>query len=90
MDRATALIARAPLDLEGSYSNTRPPALSVTGATFLYILGIIGGDDILARLGVVHDGRSVREEAIEAPVEKACGNEGVDVSDVETAQVEIC
>ncbi len=38
---------------------------------------------------MVHDGLGVREEAIEAPVEDAGGDEGVDVADVETAQGEL-
>jgi hypothetical protein len=32
---------------------------------------------------VVHDGVRVREEAVEAPVEEAGGDEGVDVADGE-------
>lgn len=81
--------ARDSLDCEESLSNTRLP-LRITGATFLHVLSIVGGDDILARLGVVHDGRGMWEEAIEAPVEEASGNEGVKVANAETAQVEIC
>ena len=77
------------LDCEESLSNIRLP-LRITGATFLHVLSIVGGDDILARLGVVHDGRGMWEKAIEAPVEEAGGNEGVKVANAETAQVEIC
>ena len=73
--------------MKGSRNNTRLPPLSPTGAPFLYILGVVGGDDVLARLGVVHNGRGVWEEAIEAPVEDAGSNKGVDIADVETAQV---
>ena len=77
-----------PLKLEELSDHTRPP-LSPAGATLLNILGVVGRNDVLARLGVVHDGLGVRDEAIEAPVEDAGGDEGVDVADVETAQVEL-
>ena len=53
------------------------------------ILGVVGRNDVLARLGVVHDGLGVREEAIEAPVEDAGGDEGVDIANVEPVQVEL-
>ena len=53
------------------------------------ILGVIGRNDVLARLGVVHEGVGVRDEAIEGPVEDAGGDEGVDIADVETARVEL-
>jgi hypothetical protein len=77
-----------PLNFEELSNHTRPP-LSPTGATLLNILGVVGRNDVLARLGVVHDGLGVRDEAIEAPVEDAGGDEGVDVADVETVQVEL-
>ncbi len=57
--------------------------------TFFHILGIIGGDDILACHGEVYDGLSVWEEVIEPPVEDPGGDEGIDIADGETAQVEI-
>jgi hypothetical protein len=77
-----------PLNLEHLNNDTRLP-LSPTGAALLNILGVVGRNDVLARLGVVHDRLGVREEAIEAPVEDAGGDEGVDVADIETAQVEL-
>ena len=77
-----------PLNLEELSNHTRPP-LSPTLATLLNILGVLSRNDVLARDGVVHDGLGVREEAIEAPVEDAGGDEGVDVADVETAQVDL-
>ena len=75
------------LDLEECRNDTLLP-LRPTRPTLLDILGVLGRDDVLARIGVVHDGVGVREEAVEAPVEDAGGDEGVDVADVETAQVE--
>jgi hypothetical protein len=77
-----------PLNLEDLSSDTGSP-LSSTRASLLHILGVVGRDDVLARLGVVHDGLGMREEAVEAPVEDAGGDEGVDVADAETAQVEM-
>jgi hypothetical protein len=38
---------------------------------------------------MVHDGLGMREKSIEAPVEDAGGDKGVNIADVETAQVEI-
>ena len=76
------------LDLEECRNYTRLP-LSPNRLTLLNILGVVGRNDVLARLGVVHNGLGVREEAIEAPVEDASGDEGVDVADVETAQFEL-
>ena len=70
------------LDLKDLHSKTRP-ALSAARATRLDVLGVVGGDDVLARLRVVHDGLGVREEAVEGPVEEAGGDEGVDVADGE-------
>jgi hypothetical protein len=68
-------------------SNHTWPALIPTDATLLDILSVVGGDDVLARLRVVHDRLSVREEAIEGPVEDTSGDEGVDVADVETVKL---
>lgn len=80
-------VVQRPLNFEELSNHTRPP-LNPTGATLLNILGVVGRNDVLTRLGVVHDGLGVREEAIEAPVEDAGGDEGVDVADVEAAQGE--
>jgi hypothetical protein len=77
-----------PSNLEDLSNNTRP-TLSPTRATLLNIFGVVGRNDVLARLGVVHDGLGVREKSIEAPVENASGDEGVDIADVETAQVKM-
>lgn len=70
-------------------SNHTRLTFSPTGATLLNILGVVGRNDVFARLGVVHDGLGVREEAIEAPVEDAAGDEGVDIANVKTAQVKL-
>ena len=77
------------LDSEESLGNAGL-ALRIAGTTFPHILFIVGGDDVLTRLGVFHDGRSMWEEAIEAPVEHGGSHEGVKVANAETAQVEIC
>jgi hypothetical protein len=77
-----------PLNLKDLSSDTLPTP-SQTRAAPLNIFGVVGRNDVLARLGVVHDGLGVREKSIEAPVEDAGGDEGVDIADVETAQVEI-
>jgi hypothetical protein len=77
-----------PLNLEDLSDDTRPP-LSPTRATLLNIFGVVGRNDLLTRLGVVHNGLGVREKPIEAPVEDASGDEGVDITDCETAQVEM-
>ena len=63
--------------------------LSPTRATLLNVFGVVGRNDVLTRLGMVHDGLGVREKSIEAPVEDASGDEGVDIADAEPAQVEI-
>jgi hypothetical protein len=80
-DRAEAKSCKT-LNLEDLSNDTRP-ALSAARATRLDVLGVVGGDDVLARLRVVHDGLGVREEAVEGPVEEAGGDEGVDVADGE-------
>ena len=77
-----------PLNLEDLSNDTRP-TLSPTRATLFNIFGVVGRNDVFACLGVVHNGLGVREESIETPVEDAGGDEGVDIADVETAQVEI-
>jgi hypothetical protein len=77
-----------PLNLEDLSNNTRSP-LSPTRATLLNIFGVVGRNDVLSRLGVVHDGLGMREKSIEAPVEDAGGDEGVYIADVETAEVEM-
>ena len=71
------------LNFEELGNHTRPP-LRATDTAFLNILGVVGRDDVLARLRVVHDGLGVREETVEAPVEDAGRDEGVDVADAET------
>jgi len=37
---------------------------------------------------VIHDGLGVREEPIEAPIKDTGGDKGVDIADVESAEVE--
>ena len=71
------------LNFEELGNHTRPP-FRATDTAFLDILGVVGRDDVLARLRVVHDGLGVREETVEAPVEDAGRDEGVDVADAET------
>jgi hypothetical protein len=73
---------QAKLNLEELSNHTWPP-FSTASATFLNILSVVGRNDVLARLGVVHDGVGVWEETVEAPVEDAGGDEGVDVADAE-------
>lgn len=70
-------------------SNHTRPSLIPTDATLLDILSVVGGDDVLACLRVVHDRLSVRKEAIEAPVEEASGDEGVDIANIETVNDEL-
>ena len=72
--------------MENLPNNTLPPALQAR-TTILYILRILRCDYLLARLRVVHEGRLVREEAVEAIVEDAGGYEGVDVTDGETGSI---
>ncbi len=72
------------LDLEECRDYTLLP-LCPDRTTLLNILGVVGRNDVLTRLGVVHDGLGVRGEAIEGPIEDAGGDEGVDIADVETA-----
>ena len=55
-----------------------------------HILRIICSDDIFARHWMVHDGFRVWEEAVESPVEEACRDEGVYVSDVVAVGVGVC
>ena len=76
------------LNLEDLSNDTLLP-LSPNRPALLDIFGVVGRNDVLARLGVVHDRLGVREKSIEAPVEEAGGDEGVDIADVETAQVEM-
>lgn len=76
------------LNLEHSSNHARS-SLNPAGATLLKILGVVGRDDVLARHGVIHHRLSVWEEAIEAPVENAGGDERVQVADVETARAEL-
>lgn len=73
------------LDREEAFDHTRPP-LSITGATLVNVLGVVGRNDVLARLRVVHDRVMMREEAIEAHIEDTRGEEGVDIADGEPVQ----
>ena len=75
-----------PLYLEERTNHTLLP-LSPNCLALLNILGVVGRNDVLARLGVVHNGVSVRDEAIEHPVEDAGGDKGVDIADVETTRI---
>lgn len=73
-----------PLDLEERSNDTLLP-LSANFPTRFHILRIVGRNDILARLRVIHNRFGMRSEAIEAPVEDPRGNEGVYIPDVEPA-----
>jgi hypothetical protein len=57
-----------PLNLK-DFSNDTRPALSPARTTLLNILGIVGGNNVLASLGMVHHGLGVWEKPIEGPVE---------------------
>lgn len=63
--------------------------LGPTSAALCYILRILRRDDFFARLGVVHDGIGVWEEAIEGPVKDTGSDEGVYVADGETVRVDV-
>lgn len=75
-----------PLNFEHSGDQTGPP-LHTAGTTFVNVLGVVGRNNVLACLGVIHLGLGVGEEAVKAPVEDACGDEGVEVADTEPIQV---
>lgn len=75
-----------PLNFEHSGDQTGPP-FNTAGTTFVNVLGVVGRNDVLACLGVVHLRLGMGEEAVKAPVEDACGDEGVEVADAETIQV---
>jgi hypothetical protein len=76
------------LNLENLLDDARPP-LSVTRATLGNVLCVLGRNDFLASLGVVHYRLLVREKPVETNVEDAGGDEGVEIANVETAQVEM-
>jgi len=57
--------------------------LSPTRPTLLNILRVLGRNDILTCLGVVHDRLGVWGNFIEKPVEGASGDKGVDIANVE-------
>jgi hypothetical protein len=76
------------LNLEDLSNDTWPP-LNITCATLLNIFGVVGRNNVLPCLGVVHHGLLVREKFIEAPIEEAGSNERVDIADGETVQIEI-
>lgn len=58
-------------------------AAGVARTALSNVLGVIRGDDVLARLCVIHLRLPVREEAVEDPVEDASCDERVDVADGE-------
>ena len=58
-------------------------SFNIALTTLLDILRIVGCDDLLASIGVVHLRLLVWEETIEDPVEQAGGEEGVYVADSE-------
>ena len=61
-------------------------SFNIALTTLLDILRIVGCDDLLASIGVVHLRFIVREEAIEDPVEQTGGKEGVNVADSEAGK----
>ena len=77
-----------PLNLK-DLSNDTCPSLGPSRATLLHIFGVVGRNNVLARLGMIHYRLGVREESIEGPVEDAGGDEGVHIADVETAGVKV-
>jgi hypothetical protein len=68
--------------------NLARPSLRPTRTTFLNILVILGGDDILTRLGMIHDRFLVWEEAVESPIEDTSGNKGINVADGKAIRIE--
>ena len=50
------------------------------------VLRIIGGDDFLTSLGMIHDRVLVRGEAVEKPVEDTSRHEGIDIANRETLE----
>lgn len=59
------------------------PRLRPARTPLLHILRVLRRNDLLARFGVVHNRVVVRGEAVEEPVEDACGDERVYVADGE-------
>jgi hypothetical protein len=77
--------ATPTLNLE-SLSDDARSSLSVFSLAPCNVLSIIGSDDVLARLGVIHLGFLMGEESVEEPVEDHGGDEGVDVTNGEAGQ----
>jgi len=71
-----------PLNLEDLSNHTLLPPRQ-TRAMLLNIFGVVRLNDVLARLGVVHDGLGMREKSVKAPIKDAGGDEGIYVTDVE-------
>jgi hypothetical protein len=61
-------------------------ASSQTCATCLNVLGILGGNNVLTGLGVVHDRIVMWGELVEDPVENTGGKEGVNIANGETKE----
>jgi len=59
------------------------PSLSVTRLTLGNVLCVLGRNDILASLGVVHLGLLVREKPVKEPVENARSDERVEIANIE-------
>ena len=73
------------LDLKEPLDDVRPlPSVDPTLPPLRDVFGVVGGDDLLARLGVGHDGVVVWEKPVEGVVEDRGGDEGVDVAYAES------
>jgi hypothetical protein len=74
---------RSTLHLERSRHDRRLVALAPALPPLALVLLIVGGDDLLARISMIHLALEMRKEIVEAVVEDACGEEGVDVANGE-------
>jgi hypothetical protein len=80
--------ALTPLNLKHTGSKTWPPP-SQACATLFEMFCVVGRNDFLARLGMVHDRLIMREISIKPVVDNGRSDEGVYIANVKTVQVEI-
>ena len=78
--RHRVVISCGSLDLEHAGQHVRLAPFGVTSSAVADVPSIVGRDDILTGLRMVHIGVVVREEAVEEPVEDAGHEEAVDVA----------
>lgn len=76
------------LNLKDFSDDTRPSSRQ-TRVPLLQIFSVIGRNNILTSLGMVHHGLGMREKSIEAIVEDTSGDEGINIADVEANKVEM-